>query len=31
MKSKKEEAPRMDPGPTFDQKLLMEIRDALKK
>lgn len=31
MKKKEEEAPAPDPGPTEDQKLLMEIRDALKK
>ncbi len=28
---RKEEAPAPPPGPTPDQKLLMEIRDALKK
>ena len=30
-KKKKEEAPAAPAGPTMDQELLMEIRDALKK
>ncbi|ATL46922.1 large conductance mechanosensitive channel protein MscL [Chitinophaga caeni] len=30
MKRKKEEAPAPPPGPTNEEKLLMEIRDALK-